>query len=344
MFSTFKWGIPVALIAMAGLSAAPVGAVEADYFKGKTVTINIGYGFGGSYGMYARTFAKNLGKHIPGNPTIVVKSMPGAGGMKMTAFAYNVMPQNGYNLLVPPDTVVINQLMRPKKMRFDAREFTWLGSSNQTNSIMVVRTDTGVKSVADMKRIKIMGGTSGKSSNGYISPKLAMALLGLKGDVITGYKGSAKSIFAIEQNEVQMASFNWQTWRSKVSRWFEGDKPFVRAILQVGATKDPDLPDVPMLSDLVSGPDKAVVAFVSTAGALGRGMAVPPKTPKHVIATLRKAYDAMNADPSFKADLDKRKLRLIPTKGAALQKIVNNAIRDAKPAVVKRAAKLVYGK
>ena len=344
MFSTFKWGIPVALIAMAGLSAAPVGAVEADYFKGKTVTINIGYGFGGSYGMYARTFAKNLGKHIPGNPTIVVKSMPGAGGMKMTAFAYNVMPRNGYNLLVPPDTVVINQLMRPKKMRFDARKFTWLGSSNQTNSIMVVRTDTGVKSVADMKRIKIMGGTSGKSSNGYISPKLAIALLGLKGDVITGYKGSAKSIFAIEQGEVQMASFNWQTWRSKVPQWFKGDKPFARAILQVGATKDPDLPDVPMLTDLVSGEDKALISFVATAGALGRGIATPPKTPKHVIMTLRKASDAMNADASFAADLKKRRLRLIPTKGAALQKIVNDAIRDAKPSVVKRAANLVYGR
>ncbi len=233
--------------------------------------------------------------------------------------------------------------MRPKKMRFDARDFTWLGSSNQTNSIMVVRSDTGVHSVADMKKIKIMGGTSGKASNGYISPKLAMGLLGLKGDVITGYKGSAKSIFAIEQGEVQMASFNWQTWRSKVPHWFEGAKPYAKAILQVGATKDPDLPDVPMLSDLVSGDDKAVVAFVSTAGALGRGMAAPPKTPKHVIATLRKAFDAMNADPAFKADLDKRRLRLIPSKGEALQKIVNDAIRDANPEVVKRAAGLIYG-
>jgi tripartite-type tricarboxylate transporter receptor subunit TctC len=341
--SAIRWALPVALIAITGLNAAPAGAADAEYFKGKTVTIAIGYGFGGSYGMYARTFAANLGKHIPGNPTIVVKSMPGAGGMKMTNYAYNVMPQNGHDLLVPPDGLVINQLMRPKKMRFDARNFTWLGSSNQTNSIMVVRSDTGVSSVNDMKRIKIMGGTSGKASNGYISPKLAMGLLGLKGDVITGYKGSAKSIFAIEQGEVQMASFNWQTWRSKVPHWFEGAKPYAKAILQVGATKDPDLPDVPMLSDLVSGDDKAVVAFVSTAGALGRGMAAPPKTPKHVITTLRKAYDAMNADPAFKADLDKRRLRLIPSTGKVIQKIVNDAIRDANPEVVKRAAGLIYG-
>ncbi len=343
MYSTLKWAIPAGLIAMAGLNAAPAAAADAAHFKGKTVTISIGYGFGGSYGMYSRTFAKNLGRHIPGNPTIVVKSMPGAGGMKMVNYAYSVMPRNGHDLLVPPDTTVINQLMRPKKMRFDAREFTWLGSSNQTNSIMVVRTDTGVRSVEDMKRIKILGGTSGKASNGYISPKLAMGMLRLKGDVITGYKGSAKTIFAIEQGEVQMASFNWQTWRSKVTPWFKGDKPFAKAILQVGAQKDPDLPDVPMLSDMVTGQDKAVIAFVSTAGALGRGITTPPKTPKHVIAMLRKAYDAMNADPAFAADLKKRRLRLIPTTGDVLQKIVNQAIRDAKPAVVKRAAKLVYG-
>ncbi len=344
MSSTFKWAIPVALIAMAGLTAPTALASDADYFKNKQVTITIGYGFGGSYGMYSRTFAANLGKHIPGNPTIVVKSMPGAGGMKMVNYAYSVMPRTGLNVLVPPDTTVINQLMRPKKMRFDVREFTWLGSSNQTNSIMVVRTDTGVRSVEDMKRIKILGGTSGKASNGYISPKLAMGMLGLKGDVITGYKGSAKTIFAIEQGEVQMASFNWQTWRSKVSRWFEGDKPFARAILQVGAQKDPDLPDVPMLSDMVAGADKAVVSFVSTAGALGRGLTTPPKTPKHVIGMLRKAYDAMNADPAFAADLKKRRLRLIPTKGEVIQKLINKALEDANPAVVKRAAELIYGR
>jgi len=343
MFTTFKWPVSAAFVAAAGFVAAPASAADADYFSGKTVNITIGYGFGGSYGMYARTFAANLGNHIPGNPTVVVKSMPGAGGMKMTNFAYTVMPRNGLDLFVPPDTLVINQLMRPKKMRFDARDFRWLGSSNQTNSIMVVRSDTGVRKIEDMRRIKIMGGTSGKASNGYISPKLAMGVLGLQGDVITGYKGSAKSILAIEQNETQMSSFNWQTWRSKVPHWFEGKEPFARAILQVGSEPDPDLPNVPMLSDMATGMDKAAVAFVATSGALGRGMAAPPKVPKHVIATLRKAYDAMNADPKFAADLKKRSLRLIPTKGEVLQKLVVKAIHDANPAVVKRAAALIYG-
>lgn len=344
MFTTLRWATPAVLLAFAAYTMPPAVAADAGYFEGRTINITIGYGFGGSYGMYSRTFADNLGRHIPGHPNVVVKSMSGAGGMKMMNYAYTVMPQNGHDLLVPPDTTVINQLMRPKKMRFDAREFTWLGTSNQTNSIMVVRTDTGVHSVADMRRIRILGGTSGKASNGYLSPKLAMALLGLKGDVVTGYKGSAKSILAIEQNEVQMASFNWQTWRSKVPHWFRGAKPFAKPILQVGSEKDPDLPNVPMLSDMISDPrDRAVVAFIATSGALGRGLAVPPHVPKHVVATLRQAFDAMNADPAFKADLDKRKLRLIPTKGAAIQKLVNKAINDAKPEIINRASALIFG-
>ena len=343
MFTTARRALPVILAASAALYTASANAADADYFRGKTISLSIGYGFGGSYGMYARVFAGNLGRHIPGNPNIIVKSMPGAGGMKMTNHAYSVMARDGHDLFVPPDIVVINQLMRPGKMRFDAREFTWLGASNQTNSIMVVRTDTGVRSVEDMKRTKVMGGTSGKASNGYISPKSAIVLLGLQGDVVTGYEGSAKTILAMEQGEVQMASFNWQTWRSTRPHWFGGDKPFARAILQIGAQKDPDLPDVPMLGDMVSGPDRAIVAFISTAGALGRGVAVPPKTPQHVIATLRKAYDAMNADPAFETDLKKLRLRLIPTKGEALQKLVNDAIGNANPQVVKRAAGLIFG-
>jgi tripartite-type tricarboxylate transporter receptor subunit TctC len=343
MFTTLRRAIPVTLMALASFGAAPAGAADADFFKDKTVNLTIGYGFGGSYGMYARAFAGNLGRHIPGHPTVVVKSMPGAGGMKMVNFAHSVMPRDGYDLFVPPDIVVINQLMRPGKMRFDAREFTWLGASNQTNSIMVVRSDTGIKSISDMKRIKVTGGTSGKASNGYISPMAAIAMLGLQGHVITGYEGSAKTILAMEQGEVQMASFNWQTWRSKVPHWFGGDRPFARAILQIGTRKDPDLPDVPMLSDMVSGPDNAIVAFISTAGALGRGVAVPPKTPRNIIVTLRKAYDAMNADAAFEADLKKLRLRLIPTRGETLQKIVNDAISNANPEIVKRASGLIFG-
>ena len=143
-----------------------------------------------------------------------------------------------------------------------------------------------------------------------------------------------------------MANYNWLAWGSKVPHWFTGDKPFARTVMQIGFWRDPDVSkDVPMLSDLVtSKEDKAVVAFIASLGALGRGLALPPGASPEIVTTLRAAYDAMNADPVFAADLKKRRLRLIPSKGADIQKVVEDAVNNATPAVVARASKMVYGK
>ena len=333
-----------ALVAAAALAAA--GGAWAQNYDGRTVKIVIPYGPGGTYDKYGATFADNLGKFIPGNPNIILQHMPGAGGAKAMNWAYNAMPKDGFNLIVPLDNSVVNQLMRPKKMRYDARNYAWIGSSNQTNMVMVVRTDTGVKTWEDMKTIQIIASTSGKNSTGYIVPKLAAELLGLKVKIVTGYKGSSRSILAMEQGESTAASFNWLAWSSKVPQWFTGEKPFAKAILQVGIFRDPDLPaDVPMLSDLVSDPmDKAVVRFIAVAGLLGRGLALPPGVPESAVATLRAAYDKMNADPGFSDALKKRRLRLMASSGARIQKVVNQALEEASPEVVARARALIFGK
>ena len=333
-----------ALVAAAALAAA--GGAWAQNYDGRTVKIVIPYGPGGTYDKYGATFADNLGKFIPGNPNIILQHMPGAGGAKAMNWAYNAMPKDGFNLIVPLDNSVVNQLMRPKKMRYDARNYAWIGSSNQTNMVMVVRTDTGVKTWEDMKTIQIIASTSGKNSTGYIVPKLAAELLGLKVKIVTGYKGSSRSILAMEQGESTAASFNWLAWSSKVPQWFTGEKPFAKAILQVGIFRDPDLPaDVPMLSDLVSDPmDKAVVRFIAVAGLLGRGLALPPGVPESAVATLRAAYDKMNADPGFSDALKKRRLRLMASSGARIQKVVNQALDEASPEVVARARALIFGK
>jgi len=341
---TIKRILPIAAIAAASIVGTPaIAAGMADHFKNKTLVILIPYGPGGTYDKYGFAFSKHLGKHIPGKPTVILQHMPGAGGAKAMNYAYNVMQKQGYNMIVPLDNTVVNQLLRPKRMRYKADKFTWLGSSNQTNVVMVVRTDTGVKTIMDMRNIEVIGAASGKSSSAYINPKLIFALLGLKGRMVTGYKGSSRGNLAIEQGEAQMAAVNWLAWSAKVPHWFTGDKPFAKAIIQVGAFKDPDLPDVPMLSDLVKPEDRPLVAFMSSAGALGRGLAVPPGVPKKVIATLRKAYDAMNADPDFAAALKKRKLRLIPSDGETIQKIVAKALISSTPEVIARVRKIIFG-
>ncbi len=338
-------GISRSALAAAAVLAVTAGGVQAQDYSGRTIKIVIPYGPGGTYDKYGATFADNLGKFISGNPNIILQHMPGAGGAKAMNWAYNAMPKDGFNMIVPLDNSVVNQLMRPEKMRYDSGNFVWVGSSNQTNMVMVVRTDTGVKSWEDMRKIPIIFSTSGKNSTGYIVPKLASELLGLKTKIVTGYKGSSRSIMAVEQGETSAASFNWLAWSSKVPQWFAGDKPFAKAILQVGIFRDPDLPaDVPMLDELVSDPmDKAVVKFIAVAGLLGRGLALPPGVPDSAVETLRAAYDKMNADSGFSAQLQKRRLRLMASSGADIQAVVKQALKEASPEVVARARKLIFG-
>lgn len=331
--------------ATAALSASATIASAEMNFEGKTFKIVIPYGPGGTYDKYGVAFSNHLGKHLKGNPNIILQHMPGAGGAKAMNWFYNVAPKDGMTMIVPLDNSVTNQLMRPEKMRYDARNFSWIGSSNQTNVVMVVRTDSGITKLSDMKAKQIIGSTSGKNSSGYINPMLIRGLFGYKIKMVTGYKGSSKSIFAMEQGESQMAAFNWLAWASKVPHWFTGDKPFARPVAQIGIFRDPDLPkSVPMVSELVSDDlDKKAVGFLSVAGLLGRGLALPPGVDKDMVGTLRAAYDKMNASPEFAADLKKRKLRLIPSTGAKIQEVVKSAVEDASPEVVKHARKLIFG-
>lgn len=333
------------IAATAAFSASATVASAEMNFEGKTFKIVIPYGPGGTYDKYGVAFSNHLGKHLKGNPNIILQHMPGAGGAKAMNWFYNVAPKDGMTMIVPLDNSVTNQLMRPEKMRYDARNFTWIGSSNQTNVVMVVRTDSGITKLSDMKSKQIIGSTSGKNSSGYINPMLIRGLFGYKIKMVTGYKGSSKSIFAMEQGESQMAAFNWLAWASKVPHWFTGDKPFARPVAQIGIFRDPDLPkSVPMVSELVSNDmDKKAVGFLSVAGLLGRGLALPPGVNQDMVGVLRAAYDKMNASPEFAADLKKRKLRLIPSSGAKIQKVVKSAVEDASPEVVKHARKLIFG-
>ena len=349
MFSTIKRTVPLAMVAAAGIVASPATAVEyGTHYKNKRITIVIPYGPGGTYDKYGQTFSRHLGRFIPGEPTVIVQHMPGAGGAKAMNYTYNVMQKRGYNMVVPLDNVVINQLLRPEKMRYQSDKFTWIGSSNQTNNVMVVRTDSGVTDIKSWKGKKLIGATSGKGSTGYIVPRLVMVTLGLEGKMVTGYKGSSRSIMAIEQGEAQMASFNWLAWSSKVPHWFEvdwskGAEPFARAILQVGHFRDPALPGVPMLSDLVDDKYQDVVAFLGGLGVLGRGLALPPGVPRALVPGLRASYKTMNGDAKFAAELKKRRLRLMFTDGATLQKTVVRSMRATTPAVIKQLRTLIFG-
>lgn len=318
----------------------------AEHFNKKTITILIPYGPGRTYDKYAQSFSKHMKKFIPGSPNMIIQHMPGAGGAKAMKFAYNVMPKNGLHMITPLDNTVVNQLLRPKKMRYKSEKFIWLGATNQTNVILVASLKKGVTSLDDWIKsgTALIGSSSGIGSTSTLIPKYVMSALSTKGKVVAGYKGSSASIFAIERGEADMSAFNWLAWSSKVPHWFDGEKPFAKALVQVGVWKDPDLTDVPMLEDVVPEKYKAGAKFLGTLGPLGRGLALPPGVPPMVVAPLRAAYDRMNADPDFAAELRKRKLRLIPSKGVDIQKTVEEAMTATTPEVIAFVRNAIFGK
>jgi tripartite-type tricarboxylate transporter receptor subunit TctC len=349
MLKFIKAGTALGLALAMAWPATPsfAGNHAAEFFKDRQVRIAIGYGFGGTYGRYSRTMAEFLPQYIPGNPTVIVISHPGAGGIKMTNYAAQVMPRQGYNWLMPPDMSVVSQLMRPTKVKYDARKFTWLGASNQTNTITVVRTDTGVKNWADLQKTQVITGHTGPGSTSFVMPSLYKNMMGANFKVIGGYKGSRNTVLAMERGEIQSASFNWLAWNAIVPQWFVKDKDgktFARAILQLGHFKDPGLPGLPMARDMAKPGDRAIIAFLATHGLIGRSLALPPGAPNWLVKPLRAAFDKMNADPKYKSTLEKRRLRLIPSTGAVVQKAVMDAFAGADPKVVARARKIVFGK
>lgn len=341
MIGKSKIALLGAALGAAAMFAAPAQAQDFN-FSGKQIKLTIGFGFGGTYGQYSRLFAEHLKTHIPGNPNIIVDSRPGAGGLLATNYAARAMPADGLNYLVPPDSAVVVQLMRPKKAKFDMSKFTWIGSANQTNVILVVRSDTGVKKWEDLRNISVPMGSTGLASTSSIMPGLVNNMLGTKMKIVTGYKGSSKTGLSVEQGETRGSAFNWLFWKSKYENWFQGDTPYARAILQLGHVKDPELSNVPMMSDIVDPKYKPVLKFIGSLGLIGRGLAAPPGTPEGAIKVMQTAWEKMMKDPAFIADANKRKLRVVPTDAATIQKVVNEAITNSSPEVVKQASMLAY--
>ena len=204
-----------------------------------------------------------------------------------------------------------------------------------------VRADSGIQKVDDLKTKQVIMGSTGKGSQTFLMPSLVNGVLGAKFKIVSGYKGSRKAQLAMEQNEVQGVALTWLSWKSAKEKWFTDG--FAMPVVQIGVTKEQDLPNVPMLADLVTGENKQIVNFMATMGPLGRGLTVPKGTPQDRVDFLRAAFAKTVADPNFVVNAEKRKLRVKAATGLELQKIVNDSLKVSDE-TVKRARALIFGK
>ncbi len=314
-----------------------------DFYKNRTITILVGYGAGGTYGRTSLLLGKHLGSVIPGNPTIIVQHMPGAGGIKAANFAYNAMPKQGYNLLMPPEMSIVSELLRPEKVKFKTKDFTWLGRVFGQNTTVVVRRDTGVKTLEDAIKKQVIVASSGKGSPTFLIPTLLNALLGTRFKIVTGYKGSRKMQHAMEQNEAGGLAIGWTAWISAKPEWFEdGDKSFAIALVQSGFKRQKGIEHVRMIREvLTNDEDRQIAEMLASASMLGRGLVLPPGAPKKLVEPLRKAFAAITKDKASIKDAYKRGLEVDPISGADIQAKVNQILAMS-PKTVKKARALIF--
>ena len=233
------------------------------------------------------------------------------------------------------DLAAATQMLQPRAVRYDLSKFSVIGSFVTDNPVIMVRADTGVQNFADLKKKPIIVGASGKGSQTYVHPALLNDVLGARLTIVTGYRGSSDISLALERNEVQAQSATWVSWKARHTDWIK--ERTIIPIVQVGLKREPELPDVPLMSELAStDEDRQVLEFMSSGSQIGRALFAPPGVPADRIKALRTAFDMMIKDPEFIAAAEKRKLVIKPTPGAEVQSIIKLVVSYS-PTVIQRA-------
>ena len=314
--------------------AAGADAVS-DFYKGNTITIITATGAGSAYGLHGRLLADAMRKNIPGNPTIVMQFMPGGGGAKQANYLYNAAAKNGAVIGFPLKHVAVNQMLGRKGLKYDAAKFGYLGSLGPINSAVAILKDKApAYTMEDVRKTEIIMGSTGKSSETYITPTLMNNLLGTRFKIVTGYRGMKGVDLAMERGEVHGRAGSWDSLKSGQSEWL--DKNTVSIIALSGLARNWDLRNVPTLIELAKTDDqRAVLEFFGSGNAVGWLFMTPPSVPAARVAALRKAFDATMADQTYAAKVRARKLDLQPSTGAQVETIIRKTMSTS-PALIKK--------
>jgi tripartite-type tricarboxylate transporter receptor subunit TctC len=332
--------IAAAVVLLAATVSGAAAQSVADFYKGRSVDLYIGYSVGGAYDLYARYLARHMGKHIPGNPTVVPKNMEGAGSLRLANWLYNIGPKDGTAIGTIGRGTGFDVLLGNMKAQFDATRFNWIGSANNEVSVCVAWHTSGITRFEDMlTRPLIVGGTSSSADTDQF-PKITNGVLGTKMKVITGYPGGNEVGLAMERGEVQgRCGWSWSSVKSTHQKWLN-EKRFA-ILVQLALKKHPDLPDVPLIVDLAKTDEqRKILELIFARQVMGRPYVAPPGVPRDRIEALRKAFmDTMN-DKEFLADAEKAQLEITPVPGDQLEQLVRDLFATP-PEIAKKASAML---
>jgi tripartite-type tricarboxylate transporter receptor subunit TctC len=328
-------------LCVAGIHPARSQQAVEDFYRGKQLEMVIGYSPGGTYDLYARLVARFLGNYIPGKPVIVPRNMPGAGSRAAAKWVYSVAPKDGTVLATADQSLAVEQAMGDKQLDLDTTKFIYIGNPNADNNTTATWYTSGIKTIEDAKmRQVVMGATGGSTSSQY--PKAMNALIGTKFKIVIGYPGGNDINLAMEKGEVDGRGSNaWGSWKATRPDWLRDKK--INILVQIGLTKAPDLPDVPLLIDLATNDeDRAIFKLLSASSTIGRPVFTSPGVPPERVKALRDAFDTMVRDPVFLAEAGKEHFDINPVAGAQMQKIVEDIVATPKP-IADRLLQIIGG-
>jgi len=320
-----------ASVALALTFAAPARAQSVEeFYRGKTVTILIGFSAGGGYDLYARLLARHLGKHIPGNPTVVAQNMPGAGSLKAALNVYSVVPRDGLTLATVSRGMVTEPLLNAAN--FDATKLTWLGTITSETSVCATWKTSPVKTWDDMFKREFSLGGSAVGADPDTFALIMRNVFGAKVKLVTGYPGGNDINLAMERSEVDgRCGWSWTSLKSQ-KNWL----PQINLLAQFNLEKNADLPNVPVALERAAGDEQRQVLRLLIAGQyVGRPFFTSPDIPADRKAALRAAFDATMKDPQFLADAAKLDLEISPVGAATIDAFLADLYRTPKDVVAK---------
>jgi len=291
----------------------------ADFYRGKTISLVVSSSPGGGYDTLTRAVARFLGKHIPGNPAVVVRNMPGAGGIVATKFIAAVAPRDGLTIACVLNNTPYEPLFGTKEADYDATKLTWLGTPSVETGLLIIWHTSPIKTLDDARKMQMTAGSSGANSGPSFYARLLNELLGLKIKIVVGYAGQNEAYLAMERGELDSFGLTfWSSLTSVKSDWLRDNK--IRILVQYGPEKEAALPDVPYGPDLVNADDRTLFEAADAPLAAGRPFVAPPDLPPERAAALRSALLATFKDPEFLAEADKQRLEINkPTSGESMQ-------------------------
>ena len=338
------------LLASLALVSQACADTAADFYKGRTITLIVGYGPGGGYDLFARLMARHLGRYVPGNPTVVVQNMPGAGSLRATNFLYAVAPRDGTAIgSFARDMPLLAILRTNAAVVFDPHKFTWLGSSSDFSRdayILMVRKDAPATSIEDARRpggpAIVLGGTA-EGTSGNDIPLVLRDALGINIKLVTGYPDNGAIFLAVDRGEVNGRTADLSSMRSLKPEWLLPNGG-MRALVQFArATRHPEFADIPTARELARDEDaRALIEISELSYKMSRPFAAPPGVPAERARALQRAFAAVHGDRQYLDDAAKLRVEVSPIGGQGVLQTIDQ-IAAAPPTVLDHLRRLIMG-